>query len=110
MRLSACPAVIHGLLHIPRNIRDCGPEWTTWTFHMERYCGMLQSCLHSRSQPWGNLNKRVLQLTHLAQLNAKFDLEEELAVVDMHTVTNVLSRYEHNYPDCKFPCAILFEY
>jgi hypothetical protein len=69
---------------------------------MERYCGMLQGSLRSRSQPWGNLNKRVLQLAYLAQLNAKYDLEEELAVIDIHTVTNTLSRYECNYVNCKF--------
>lgn len=101
-RLSACPAVIHGLLHIPDNIRDCGPEWSTWTFHMERYCGMLQGCLHSRSQPWGNLNKHILRMAYLAQLHSKFNLEEELTVVDKHMTTNALSRYERDFPDCEF--------
>jgi hypothetical protein len=99
-RLSACPAVIHGLLHIPHNIHDCGPEWCTWTFHMERYCGMLQGCLRSRSQPWGNLNKHILQIAYLAQLGAKYSLDEELIMVDKHTVTNVLSRHEQDYLDC----------
>ena len=28
-RLSASPTVLHGLLHIPQNIRQCGPVWTT---------------------------------------------------------------------------------
>ncbi|KAJ7349247.1 hypothetical protein DFH08DRAFT_139464 [Mycena albidolilacea] len=29
--LSACPLTIHGLLHVPDDIRFCGPEWSTWT-------------------------------------------------------------------------------
>jgi hypothetical protein len=63
---------------------------------------MLQGCLRSRSQPWGNLNRHVLQIAYLAQLSSKYDLEEELALVDKHTVTNTLSRYERDFPDCEF--------
>jgi len=71
-RLSACPTVLHGLLHIAQNIRQCGPVWTTWTFHMERFCGVLKGSLHSRSQPWGNLNKCLLLIAYLEQLAARY--------------------------------------
>jgi hypothetical protein len=67
---------------------------------MEQYCGMLQECLQSRSQPWGNLNKRILQIAYLAQLSAKYSLDEELTMVDKHTVTNALSRHEQDYLNC----------
>ena len=76
--LSACPAVLHGMLHIPQNIYECGPVWTTWTFHLERFCGILQGALRSQSQPWANLNNRITQLAYLGQLGACYNLEDEL--------------------------------
>ncbi|KAJ7271435.1 hypothetical protein B0H12DRAFT_996022, partial [Mycena haematopus] len=48
------------MLHVCPDIRFCGPSWTTWTFLMERYCGFLKRGLRSRSQPWANLNNRML--------------------------------------------------
>lgn len=101
-RLSACPTVIHGLLHVPRNIRDCGPGWTAWTFFIERFCGLLQSTLRSRSQPWGNLNNRLTQLARLNQLAAQYDLAEELDLVDRYEVTNRPTRYEQIFEDCEY--------
>ncbi|KAF9487453.1 hypothetical protein BDN71DRAFT_1367081, partial [Pleurotus eryngii] len=56
------------LLHVASNIRNCGPVWATWTFFMERMCGVLQMGLRSRVQPWANLNKRLLHMTYLSQL------------------------------------------
>ncbi|KAH7917964.1 hypothetical protein BV22DRAFT_1187293 [Leucogyrophana mollusca] len=81
-RLSACTLTIHGLLHWIQGIRDCGPVWTTWTFYMERFCGVLQSGLRSRRHPWSNLNKRLLHMTYLDQLTARYDLTHELATFD----------------------------
>ncbi|KAF7334036.1 hypothetical protein MVEN_02309100 [Mycena venus] len=63
--LCACPLTIHGLLHVCADIKFCGPSWTTWTFFMERYCGFLKRGLRSKSQPWANLNNRVLNYAYL---------------------------------------------
>ena len=41
-------------------------------------------------------------MAYLAQLHSKFNLEEELTVVDKHMTTNALSRYERDFPDCEF--------
>ncbi|KAJ7237962.1 hypothetical protein C8J57DRAFT_1566441 [Mycena rebaudengoi] len=68
-RLSACPLTIHGWLHVPDNIRFCGPSWTTWTFYMERFCGWMQSGLRSRRFPWSNLNNLVLHRVYLEQIH-----------------------------------------
>ncbi|KAH7911338.1 Transposase family tnp2-domain-containing protein, partial [Hygrophoropsis aurantiaca] len=78
-RLSTCTLTIHGLLHWIQGIRDCGPVWTTWTFYMERFCAVLQSGLHSRRHPWGNLNKRLLHMTYIEQLTVRYDLTRELS-------------------------------
>ncbi|KAJ7608962.1 hypothetical protein DFH06DRAFT_1017386 [Mycena polygramma] len=80
-RLCACPLTIHGLIHTPDDILFCGPSWTTWTFFVERYCGVLQSRLRSRSAPWANLNNIILQKAYLEQLRARYDIEEELSLV-----------------------------
>ncbi|KAJ7029534.1 hypothetical protein C8F04DRAFT_962737 [Mycena alexandri] len=78
-RLSACPLTFHGLLHVPDDIRFCGPSSSTWTFLIERFCGVLQAGLRSRRHPWANLNNRVIRLAYLEQLGARYDLEEELS-------------------------------
>ncbi|KAF5315532.1 hypothetical protein D9611_004820 [Ephemerocybe angulata] len=79
-RLSACVLTIHGLLHVVDDIRNCGPSWTTWTFFMERFCGLLKRALRSRRHPWANLTKRTLHLTMLNQLKYRYDLHEELSL------------------------------
>ncbi|KZT21270.1 hypothetical protein NEOLEDRAFT_1028994, partial [Neolentinus lepideus HHB14362 ss-1] len=66
------------LLHLASDIRYCGPVWATWTFYMERFCGYLKSVLRSRSHPWSNLNKRIINLAYLSTLAARYDLDEEL--------------------------------
>jgi len=88
---------IHGLLHIPQDIRLCGPSWVTWTFFVECFCGDLQHGLRSKSQPWANLNKRVMKMAYLEQLAVRFDLEGELS---MGEGASELQRGEKLYPEC----------
>lgn len=96
-RLSVCTLTIHGLLHICDNIRFCGPEWTTWTFWMERYCGRLQAGLRCHAHPWTSLNNRVLHKAHLEVIDIFYGLEDE------HTVTSKgVVEQEINYPSCAF--------
>ena len=99
--LSACPTVLHGLLHMPQNICECGPSWTTWTFFIEHCCGLLKATLHSKSQPWGNLNNWRTQLACLNQLAACYDLAKELNIVDLYRVTNNPTWFEQVFEDCK---------
>lgn len=71
---------------------------------------MLQSVLRSRTQPWSNLNIRVKQTAYLAQLRAKYDLEDELRLVGIHKVTNTLSRDERDFANCGwcyFACILI---
>jgi hypothetical protein len=98
-RLSVCTLTLHGLLHVVRDIRNCGPVWTTWTFFMERFCGILQSGLHSRSQPWANLDNWVLQMTYIGQLGARYDLQAELAIYGQRSGDGP-SHHERAYPEC----------
>ena len=80
-RLSVCTTVVHGLLHIPENIRYCAPSWATWTFHIERMCGDFQGHLGSKSAPASNINKRVLHGAYLNQLGNRFDMSNKLSEV-----------------------------
>ncbi|KAF7292263.1 hypothetical protein MKEN_01478100 [Mycena kentingensis (nom. inval.)] len=100
-RLSVCTLPIHGLLHVPGNIRNCGPSWTTWTFFMERYCGFLKLAVKSKRIPWANLTKRILYFAYLEQIAVRWDLTQEMALfgrVDRNSVSAFEHRYEH-YPD-----------
>ncbi|KAF7374016.1 hypothetical protein MSAN_00282000 [Mycena sanguinolenta] len=103
-RLSACPLTIHGLLHVPDDIRFCGPSWGTWTFWIERFCGYLQASLRSRRHPWANLNNHVLQLAYLEQLGARYDLTDELSRFNQPDKSK-LSESEKMYDD--YPDVIL---
>ena len=97
-RLSACPLTIHGLLHVADDIRFCGPSWTTWTFFMECFIGYLKPVLHSKSQPWSNLNEHVKKLAYLAQLSCRYDLDDELS---SYFSKGPISKREHIYDNCK---------
>jgi hypothetical protein len=68
---------------------------------MERFCGILQTGLRSRTHPWSNLSKRNLHMAYLGQLTVKFDLDDELRVVGNHG-DNTLRRNEIVYPECTF--------
>jgi hypothetical protein len=93
---------LHGLLHIAKNIRDTGPVWTAWTFYLERYCGDLKLGIHSKSEPWATLDKRVLYTAYLEQLYARYDLEDELS-----SKKRILTRGEIIFHDCEFIYAYL---
>ncbi|KII89568.1 hypothetical protein PLICRDRAFT_84231, partial [Plicaturopsis crispa FD-325 SS-3] len=114
-RLSACPLVIHGLLHVADDIAYCAPSWATWCFGLERMCGFLGSGLKSRSQPWANLRNRVLRRAYLGQLAARYDLADELsAVASTRFLSMVLSPWpdEHHPADpvsaLRFPYIAVF--
>ncbi|KAF7372933.1 hypothetical protein MSAN_00500000 [Mycena sanguinolenta] len=102
-RLCACPLTIHGMFHVVPDIRFCGPSWTTWTFFMERYCGFLKHGLRSRSQPWANLNNRMLHYAYLEQIAVRYDLTDELAIFGQRT--SGLSEHESAYEN--YPYAVL---
>ena len=67
---------------------------------MERFCGLLQSGLHSRKQPWSNLNKRNLHMAYLGQLSTQYDLDDELTTVNARRSMPGIKRREHSYMDC----------
>ncbi|KAJ7642387.1 hypothetical protein DFH06DRAFT_1097627 [Mycena polygramma] len=102
-RLCACPLTLHGLVHVPDNLLFCGPGWTTWTFWVERYCGFLKGALRSKKSPWSNLSNITLQRAYLEQLDARFDVTEEIA--SRSTRTNGLSSMERRYDT--YPQTIL---
>ncbi|KAJ7763978.1 hypothetical protein DFH07DRAFT_867316 [Mycena maculata] len=72
-----------------------------------RYCGFLKGALSSKTSPWANLNNIVLHRAYLEQLEALYDLTDELASPNQRT--NGLSssefQYEH-YPQTvlRLPC------
>jgi hypothetical protein len=65
---------------------------------MERYCGFLKDALRSKKSPWANLNNITLHRTHLEQLDAQYDLVEELSSPQQRV--NGLSNTERKYEGC----------
>ena len=84
-RLPTCVLTVHGLLHIAQDIRVCGPMWASWTFYLERFCGILQTGRRSRMYPWSNLNHQILHMAYLQTLAVRYDIDDELAVIGTHT-------------------------
>ena len=99
-RLSVCTLTIHGLLHIPQDIRTCGPVWATWMFYMERFCSILQAAIRSRRDPWTNITRRIFHIAILGQLEARYNLDDELFVTG-DPISDGPSHYERTYPDCE---------
>ncbi len=99
-RLDFCVLPIHGLLHIADDIRTLGPMSGTWTFYLERYCGILKREVKSRSSPWRNMDERLLHFTRLSQLRAMFDLDDELP--SMRRAKTWVSTHEATRDDCEF--------
>ncbi|KAJ7592214.1 hypothetical protein C8J56DRAFT_781342 [Mycena floridula] len=99
-RLPVCVLSVHGLLHVPDNIRFCGPEWSSWTFDMERYCGFIKQGLNSRNQPWTNITKRIRDTAYLSDLAVRYDLNVELQLIGDKN-TEKASRFERKYDGCE---------
>ncbi|KZT63405.1 hypothetical protein DAEQUDRAFT_680476, partial [Daedalea quercina L-15889] len=72
MRLSACPVTIHALLHVADSILLSGPVWASWSFPMERYCGILRPAIRSRRFPFVALDNYVADTAQLAQLKVVY--------------------------------------
>jgi len=49
--IKMCLSIAVALMDIPYNIEECGPVWSYWQFHMERYIGRLPELMRSRSSP-----------------------------------------------------------
>ena len=60
---------------------------------------MLQEAVKSRVQPWTNLSRQNLHLAYLAQLTVKYDLNEELMLLN-DANDGRLKRNESRYPEC----------
>ncbi|KAJ2930473.1 hypothetical protein H1R20_g6626, partial [Candolleomyces eurysporus] len=70
-RLPICPLTIHAVLHIPDNIVETGPVWTSWAFPTERFCGRLLPAIRSRRHPFANLDNFVVASSQLNQIKTQ---------------------------------------
>ncbi|RXW22118.1 hypothetical protein EST38_g3746 [Candolleomyces aberdarensis] len=78
--LPLCPLTIHAVLHIPDNIVETGPVWTSWAFPTERFCGRLLPAIRSWRHPFANLDNYVVASSQLNQIKVKYDLFSPLSL------------------------------
>ncbi|KAL5551593.1 hypothetical protein UlMin_001769 [Ulmus minor] len=45
--------MVHLIVHLPREIKLCGPVWLRWMYPMERYMKILKGYVRNRSRPEG---------------------------------------------------------
>jgi hypothetical protein len=74
---------------------------TTWTFYLERYCGLLKREVKSRSQPWRNIDERLIHFARLSTLRAMYNLEDYL-IFSKSSRTVAITNREHIYGDCEY--------
>lgn len=98
-RLPACNLIIHGLLHLVDGIDYNGPVWVTWSFFMERFCGILKQKIKQKSNPRGTLNSRILEITYFQQLPTLYEGVDDILEVDNTPDT---SKFEKIIPGCKW--------
>lgn len=58
-RLPLCRSTIAAVLDVASDIRSCGPIWTYWQFHMERFIGTLPKLVGSKCNPYPSVVKSV---------------------------------------------------
>lgn len=77
-RLQCCLSVFHGLLHIVRSVRDCGPPFAFWQYPMERFCGMCLPYIKSKKNPYSNLVNNISRKRKLGYLKYLPEISEIL--------------------------------
>ena len=97
-RLTTCRITVHALLHLVDDIKRTGPVWVNWSFVMERFCGLLLPAIKSKRKPYACLNKRLLQVSQLAQITARYQLSNVLGI---DKAPQTLSTHEEVLHDCK---------
>ncbi|KAF7347089.1 hypothetical protein MVEN_01462900 [Mycena venus] len=98
-RMSVCPLTVHALLHIAAGIKFCGPVWCYWAFPMERYCGSIQPGIRSRRFPWASIDRYVLEIAQLTQIQTLYNVVDELALRTPRGVVQG-SLSDPSYPSC----------
>ncbi|KAG8905503.1 hypothetical protein FRC00_013220 [Tulasnella sp. 408] len=84
-RLPFCTSNIHGMLHIPDDIRISGPLWTAWAFVMERICSLTVRAVKSRLNPFGSLNQYFKRIAQLSHIRNKYNLSSHLEPDNLDT-------------------------
>jgi hypothetical protein len=79
-RLSTCLVTIHGLLHIADGIPASGPDWVSWAFPIERFCGSLAPSIKSRRFPYASISRHLTEAAQLTQIKLTHNLSEILAL------------------------------
>jgi hypothetical protein len=78
--ISACPFIIHALLHITDSIEAMGPVWRYWAFPMEHYCGLLQPAIRSCCFPYALIDKFVIENAQVPQIKVVYNKSKELTL------------------------------
>lgn len=102
-RLAVCKLTLHALLHVPADVRRCRPVWTSWSFLIERYCGLAVDSVKSKVNPYVSISNRVLQMTQLSALTSQYrSVKEALKDMGPNPTLSDISTMEHTYIECEY--------
>src|SRR5260370_35652578 len=74
--LSACPLMLHALLHLTDDIEKNGPLCYNWSFIMERWCGSLKPAIQSQVSLYTSLAQQQLNIAQEMVILSCYGLSE----------------------------------
>ena len=97
LRMSTCPVMVHGLLHIADGIEATGPVWAAWAFVIKRYCGYVKrNTVRSRKHALASIDNRILETTQLEIAKMRYGLTKKLSLKPKRGRTS-----KDKFPDCE---------
>lgn len=102
-RLAFCVSTIHAILHIPDDVVNSGPVWTSWCFAMERICFLVKTCVTSRLHPYGTIDQRIKRDAQLQTIKFRYRLTDQLnfSLRTLPSLNEEIRTTETRYEDCK---------
>ncbi|KAF8592922.1 hypothetical protein BDV93DRAFT_567159 [Ceratobasidium sp. AG-I] len=104
-RLAVCRLTLHALLHVPDDVLRCGPVWSSWSFLIERYCGVAVGAVKSKVNPYTTISNRVLEMAQLSALSSEYPSVKRALQIGLTNSSEHVTAMEETYPE--YPCTIL---
>src|ERR1700734_1103053 len=96
-QLSACPLMLHALLHIGWYIQVLGPVWAYWAFPMERHCNTILQCVRSHCHLYKSISNFTIAVAQLNLIRLLYNMLDKMDLDPKRSETN-----KFIYDDCKY--------
>ena len=77
-KISACPLIVHALIHLHNDTLHAGPTSWIWEYVTERFMGKIAWSVTSPQYPFSQLAKTVKKMEQVKMVAFNFGKEKEL--------------------------------